>query len=1106
MDFFTLKQSKMRKKLYLGFCALVLFTIPSFAQKITVTGKVTDEKGEPVGRASIIEKGTKNGVSADNNGIFSLKVDSKSTISVMALDFITKEVKAAPYLVITLSQDQKSLSEVVVTALQSTKNKNAVVYANQTVKNEDLNAVTNRSAINALQGKVAGVKITQSSGAVGASTRVVLRGETSLTGNNNALIVVDGVPLNNSSASGGGGTGIGGDRDNYVDFGNRANDINPDDIESMTILKGPAATTLYGSRGSAGVVLITTKKGKGTEGRPKVSFSSSASTERVYLVMKQQNKFGSGYKTCNGCGGGTDIFMGENFSWGAELDGRMIPWTAVPVDGNGNPLPLNNGKIEQLIRPYSYVKNHLSSFFDYGSTFRNNVSIDGGDGKYSYYLSYTNFDNKGIISGTNYKKNNILLNATANFSKKLSSNFSLNYTKINQRGATEGGYPFGYSSGTPAYSFALQTPVNIPFSEMRDYNSPYQDFKGFYAQYSINPYYILGEQEVRNTVDNILASAALNYTPFNNLTITGKASTNIITSSVTEKNPVFRYARSYSWADGELSDFNSARSNFSLGSYKESMVRRNDLNIDLFATYSKSINAFKLGATVGFNSLEQQVQGVSGTTNGGLVIPKFYSLNNSKSLPTADNSASKYRLMGAYANLSGAYKNAIFLEYSARNDWSSTLPAGKRGFFYQAGGISYVATNSLDIKSNTLSYLKIRGNVGSSGKDAPLYSLNNYFTSNPTILDYGNDFQIFFPFNGTPGAQKSSVIGNANLKPELTLTYEGGVDIGLFKDRVTIEYTYYHTNSTNQIVSVNLPWSTGYSSIPLNIGRMVNKGHELAIRATPIKTKSLDWKLFVTYSKNMNTVVSVAKDYGLNELNVYTGLVHFSGHGTMNMVAREGMPFGTFKGTDFVYDDKGSIVVDANGNPKQSSEQKYLGSVQPKYLASFGTDINYKRLQLHVLFDAKVGGKFFSATKMSTEFNGTAYTTLYNDRKPFVIPNSVTEDENGKLVSNTIETNAYQYYGKTLPASGYLLDASFLKLREVSLSYSIPNRSLRKLPFASMSFGVFAKNLKYWVAKENTFADPEVSGVGGASNAQGIETSTTPTSRSFGAELKFTFK
>ncbi len=1100
----------MKKVLFVFLSLFIVFEMAE-AQRM-IKGTVTDKSGSPVIGANVVAKGTTTGTITDLNGSYSLSVPAGVNVVVISYTgYNTQEITLGASNMVDVSMEEGVLlTETVISALGVKRNKSDVVYANQTISSEDLNTVTNKSVLNALQGKVAGVKIGSSSGAVGASTRIVLRGETSLTQGNNALIVVDGVPVNNSNSAGGGGVGPNGgekgaqgDRDNYVDFGNRGNDINPDDIESVTVLKGPAATTLYGSRGGSGVILVTTKKGR--EGsKPQISFSTSFSQERVYLIFKQQEQFGSGYKTCGGCGGGIDIFMGENFSWGAALDGRILPWTGAPADANGNLIPLSNGKIEQLSRPYSYVPNHLENFFDYGQTQRNNVSISGGSDKFKYFISYTNFNNTGIVPHTNLYKNNILLNVSAEFSKKLSTSFSFNYAKLNQRGATEGGYPFGWSSGTPAYGFALQTPVNIPFSELRDYNSPYQDFKGFYGQYSVNPYYILDQQAVRNSVDNVISNVTLNYLPCKYVRLTGKVSTNFFISSVTENSPKFTYARALSWSDGALSDFNSPRdqANFSLGSYKESSDRSTNLNYDLLVNYSRPIGSnFKLNTTVGFNSIEQTFRRVTGSTVGGLVIPDFYDLTNSAETPISTNTTSKYRLLGGLFNASLGYRDLVFFEYSARKDYSSTLPEGKRGFFYQAGGISFVPSNLREWAIDGISSLKFRASVGSAGKDAPLYRLDNYFSVNPTILDWGTDYRILFPFNGVPGAQRSRRIGNPNLKPELSITNECGIDLGILNDKAIFEFTLYEINSKDQIVDVNIPWSSGYDVITQNIGRMENVGLELGIRLNPYHAKDLDWKVYGTYSENHNIVKTIL-DNGIqgDELNIYESLVHFAGHGTLNLVAAEGQPFGTYKGTSFVFDSQGRIVVDGNGNPKQSGTLSYLGSYQPDFLYSFGTDLTYKGFNLHVLFDGKQGGLFYSGTKLSTEFNGTASTTTIYNRDPFVVPNSVKED--GSV--NDIKTDAYHYF-KSLPAAAFLVDASYVKLREVSLSYNLPKDWLGSAGFTNISVGVFAKNLKYWVAKSNTFADPEVGGVGASTDAFGIETSTTPTSRSFGAELKLTF-
>lgn len=1071
-----------------------------------VMGVVTGDDGEALISATVVIKGTSKGTFTDVNGKYTLDVPATgATLVISYTGYATQEVAVGVSNIIDVTLIAgTNLDEVLITATGLRRNKSDVVYANQTVSSDELNSVTNKSVLNALQGKVAGVKIGSASGAVGASTRIVLRGETSLTQGNNALIVVDGVPVNNSSASGGGGTGKAGDRDNYVDFGNRGNDINPEDVESVTVLKGPAATTLYGSRGGSGVVLITTKKGKKSD-KANVTISSSYSVEEAYVLYQNQERFGSGYATCGGCGGGTEIFMGENFAWGKEFDGQMIPWTGAPADANGDLIPLSDGTFGQLVRPYSAVKNNINDFFDIGSTLRNSISIDGGNDKFNYYVSYTNFDNQGIVHNTELNKHNLLLNVGAQFSPKLRSDFSMSYSKTKQRGATEGGYPFGYSSGTPAMSFVTQTPSNIPFSALRNYDSPYQDFRGFYGQYSINPYYILEKQDVSNTVDNVVSSVSLTFTPVQNLSFVGRVSTNFITSNVTEKGPKFAYERTLSWSDGVLSDFNSPRNSFSLGSYKESTNRIINLIYDAYANYNRPIGEnFNLNSTLGFNSIDNANRYVAGTTVGGLVIPEFYDLTNSAEQPRATVNSAQYRIMGLYFNTSLGYKNWLFGEYSARQDFSSTLPEGKRGFFYQGGGISIVPTNLDNFGPEALTFLKIRAGLGTAGKDAPQYRLNSYYGLNPVLLSLGDDYQIRFPFNGVPAAQNLNRIGNPDLKPELSITSEAGIDLGFFDNRVELEYTYYKINSKNQIVDVNIPWSSGYSIVPLNIGRMENKGHELSLRLHVVKTRMIDWRLYGSWSKNENIVKEIIEnDVDDDELTIYSGLVHFAGHGSMNLVAAEGQPFGTYKGTTFEYDDNGNIIVDAQGNPVQSQDLAYLGSYQPDFLATLGTEFTInKRITVRALLDGKKGGMFYSGTKLSTEFNGTALTTTLEDREDFLVENSVVSDGGTGYVPNTTETDAYHYF-RSLPAGANLLDASYLKLRELAVSYSFPKAKLGAI--SGLTVGLFAKNLKYWVAKENTFADPEVGGVGGASDAIGVETTTTPTSKSFGVDLRLNF-
>lgn len=1108
----------MKKTLLLWLLGLLL-TTQVFAQNRTLSGTVKDAAtGEALIGVNVTGKGTTIGTVTDIDGKYTLELPKDVNTLVFSYVGYTNLEKPVLTLKIdaAMAAEGKQLEEVVISALNVQRNKGSVVYSQTSVKNEDINKVQNKSALSALEGKVAGVNITQSSGAVGASTRVVFRGETSLIGNNNALIVVDGIPVNNSVSSAGAGTDRRGnaDRDNYVDFGNRGNDINPDDIESINVLKGPAATSLYGSRGAAGVLLITTKKGKAAKGDErafKVSIGTSFAFETPYIVLKRQDKWGSGYASAGYPFGPVGINMGENFSWGEPFDGISRPWTSLPLDDAGNLIPLTNGKFEQLSRPYSAVKNQLASFFDLGFTNKNSVSFEGGSDKYQFYVSYVNTNQKGIVPYTNFKKNSVLLNSNADFSEKINVNFSANYTNIKQRGATEGGYPFGQSTtGLPAYAMALQSPVNIPFTEMRDYNSPYQDFYGFYGQYTANPYFLLGESDNSNGVDNFIGKVEINYKPVKGLTLTARAGTNFINSNVTEKTPQYQYSNKLSWVDGFNSDFNGDNSggNKNDGAYKESLTKRNILNIDVLATYTRDLGKkkhFNINVLGGLNSSDQRSSNVGGYTVGGLVIPGFYNLANSVNTAQAYNTTNTpYRLIGLLGNVSVGYKNIVHLEYSARNDWSSRLTKGKNSYFYQSGGASFIATELFKTPNKWLTNLKIRGDVGTTGNDPyTQYLTQSTFITNGTLIDNGGTYDIRWPFNGTSGSRPSTLIGNPLLKPELTFTWEVGADLGLFEDKLNVEYTYYDQNSKDQIVEVDIAPSSGYRRTPVNVGRITNKGHELLVRATPYKNSWFEWSLMGTFSKNKSKVVKVSES--ADEITITSSIIPYAAEGTSAIVAKEGMAYGTFKVTDYLRDPNGNIVVNpANGIPKQDLSKFTYVSPEAKFRYSFGSDVTVKGLNIHVQFDGKVGGKFMSVSRISTDFNGTALETGMNNRQALLVPNSVVQNSDGTYSPNTIKTTNYQYFSNE-PAFNGLVDASYLKLREVSLSYSIPVKAFGKAPIKGITVGVYGRNLKYWLAKSNDFADPETSGFGLNGNGQNIESQNTPSTRSYGFDFKINF-
>ncbi|WP_166967699.1 SusC/RagA family TonB-linked outer membrane protein [Yeosuana marina] len=1057
----------------------------TFAQEKTISGTVSDNTGLPLPGATVLVKGTSTGTSTDFDGKYSITASQGATLVFSFVGYTTQEIKvgASNSINVTMKEDAEALEEVVVTAFGTgDRNAKETVYANQTVKGEDLLSVPNKNALEALRGKTAGVNLTTGSGSVGASTRIVLRGSGSLTGNNNALIVIDGVAIDNSASRGGAGASTTG----YADFGNRFNDVNPDDIASVTILKGPSATSLYGSRGASGVVLITTKTGKGR--KMQINYTGSTSMERAIILLQRTNKFGQGFDN-------SSVDSGENWNWGPALDGVVRPWTS-PIDSDGD------GSLEALTRPYSAVKNQLQDFFNTGYTITNNLNISGSTDGFTYYVSYGNTDQSGTLDNTTYKRNNITFNSSAKLSDKLQSDFKVSYANVKQNTAQEGSRAF---EGNNAYAMAIQSPVNIPFTELRDYKSPFHDINGYWGSYSsVNPYYILNEYGNEANIDNFLANASLTYNFLENFSISGRFGGNIVNTQTDVWTPTFTPAEQLVWTDNlGITTRNSRHS--SLGEYVNSNSKVENLDATIMLNFNTELSKdLKLTAAAGYNFFQRKTNRLTGSTIGGLVVPDVYNLANSSQQPTSSMYRSKYRIYGVLGNATIGYKDAAFLEFSARNDWSSTLPATNNSFLYGAIGGSLVLTDLFDIKNDVLNYAKLRGSYGTSGKDADLYLLNSYFVGNPTIVDLG-DYALTFPKNGVPGFTIGNTIGNPDLKPELTTTYEAGVDFGFFKNKVSVAYTYYHSIHDNQLVTISLPRSTGYTQTVSNIGKMENKGHELSLTLKPLNgvIDGLDFELFGAYSTNDNKVITITDD--IDELTI--GTFGFAAGTTVSIVAKEGLPYGTFKGNDFKKNDQGQVIVDPNtGFPVYTDDDVYLGNNQPDYLLNFGANINYKGFGFRILFDRKKGGLFASQTKYNTNFNGTnVNTTIYN-REPFIFPNSVADNGDGTFSENTVQITEQDYFTSyDPPVSTQLIDGSFLKLREVEFSYTFSKELLKGTFLTNARISLFGKNLKFWLPDENKYADPEINGPGLTGNAQGIETSQTPPSSSLGLNLQLSF-
>lgn len=1072
------------KRTLLILSVFLLTAFQSVMAQRTVTGVVTSaDDGEPIFGANVVEEETTNGTTTDFEGNFSLVVSDTAENLVFTYVGLQRQIlpiDTAAAMNVVMQVDENVFDDVVITAIAIQREKSSLGYATTTVDNEAITRAADRSPIEALRGKVSGVNISSTSGDPGASTRIVLRGGSSILGNNQALIVVDGVPIDNSNF--GAGTDLNAQADvlnNNFDAGSRANDLNPQDIESITVLKGPAAAALYGSRAANGALIITTKSGqktaRGTK-QFKVSVNSNFTFSNILKYPEFQDEYGQG--------GGKFPDSRENWSWGPKYDDQIRPWgQEVLIDG----VP------RRKVKPYSALPNNVREFFDVGRTYNNNVSIEGGTDKASYYLSYNSFINKGVIPTTGYDRNSLRFNVAYNFSEKLSSTATFSYVK------TQGDLVLQGQGDYSVYNQVLQTPRDISLLELKDLTDPFNQPETYYGAYTINPWYVLENQKITNNVDRFSSTTSLTYAPVKWLDFTGRFGADVYTDSRFEKLAKFEY-------DNQGFHYQN------VGRYAEDIYRSNIYNSDIIVSAGHQFD-FGLGidALVGNNIFSTSLKNTYART-AGLNIEDFYNLANSVDRPITDNTLSERRTVGVYGDLGLNYKKFVYLNFTARNDWSSTLPEDDRSYFYPSVNASFVLTEVVDIAPKILSYAKIRAGfakAGSGGEDP--YQLKNVY-SESIIEDGFFESEIRQPYPSGPGSDQlvgaytvSNFLRNPQLRPEQVTSWEVGTELSFWGDRLNIDFTYYNSESKDLILTESeIAPSSGYQYSVINAGSQVNKGVELAVGFIPVSLKNgFKWEIYGTFTRNRNEVTDLPE--GVEQISL-------GGLSDLLIVAREGEPYGTFYGITALRDPQGRVVVDTSGpttgQPIMNDEPQLLGSYQPDWFGSLGTSLSWKGLKFTILFDTRQGGKIWSRTMDLQEFLGTSPNTLNNDREDFIVPNSVVATSDGGYAENTSFHADHQDYWtiyNNADRGAHLLPASFTKLREISISYSLPAKVMKKTKYiAGIEFRVYGNNLALWTPKENTFIDPETSSYG-TGNAQGFEYGTTPSLRSWGFGLKVDF-
>lgn len=1077
------------KRLVLSlFFLLCIVVSTAIAQTRSLSGTVRGkEDGQPIPGVSVKIKGTTTGVSTSVDGQYSIQIAGSGTLQFSSIGYTTTELAVGAnggvYNVTLVSADAQSLGEIVVTANAIKREKRTLGYSAPTIKNDELTEGGNPSVINSLEGRVAGVNVTSSSNTPGSSSSVVLRGGSSISGSNQALIVVDGVPIDNTSIVAGGSL-------SSVDMGNRGNDIDPNDIASVTVLKGPAAAALYGSRASNGALIITTKTGDKSE-KTAITFSTSNTFSNVLKLPTLQNEYGQGYYGTISADGKSATYINdprENGSWGAPFTGVVQPW--------GQSL---NGVRQE--KAYSALPDNIKDFFTTGFATDNNLSFSGGNEKSTFFLALNGLNSNGVFPGSSdyYNKYGVRFNGTTQLSKKFTAGISFNYNNISSN------TPAGGQNNSSIMNNLIQTPRDIPVTSFKDTSNPYYGYGtgtspttyGYYGAYTMNPYWILDNYQNLDNVSRLTGNFNLNYKPSDWLNVVERAGIDTYTERRRLLAPKYSFTPADDTGGADLySDANIQESN---GSYEIDQFNVTEFTHDLMVTAHHKIGKdFEASLMVGNNVRMRNTSSDETATNtsGGLVVPGLYNLSNSNGPLNYTGNISNRRLVGLYSDLNLSYKTFLYLEGTARNDWSSTLPVANNSFFYPSVSGSFVFSELLKNNStwDFLSYGKLRSSYAMVGNDTDPYQLATTYSSTKISGSFGN---TTFPFGNVPGLMASSTIGNPDLKPEKTTSFEIGTELGFLKNRLTADFSYYKNDSKNQILSIPIPASTGYSYSVVNAGEVQNSGVEASLRGTPIKTTDVTWEIFGTFTKNNSKVISLMP--GVDQVSV-------GGFGGMSIVAAVGKPYGEFYAVTNATDAQGRTIVNkSTGLPVASSTPEYLGSYNPKYQASFGTSVRFRQVNLSMLFDTKQGGKFFSRTKDITGFNGTSLETGGN-RIGVIFPNSVTVGTNGVSTPNTTVTyNKEDLYENTGVNPGMdIVDASYIRLQSANLSYTFTKKQLMRSPFGAASIGIYGNNLILWTPSSNKYADPEINSAG-AGNAQGFDFTAQPSVRNYGINLKVSF-
>ena len=1070
------------KQLFIGFA--LLLSAMSFAQT-TITGTVTTTaSGETVPFVNVILNNSTTATTTDDNGRYSIDINSElDVLKFSALGFISQSITVGNKTIINVALEESTtdLNEVVITALGFKRETKELGYAVQSLGSDDIQEVKAVNFLDNLSGKLAGVTISQGATGVGSTSKITIRGEASFS-NNNPLFVVDGTPINNNTVFNFTNEAAAGFQE--VDFGNGAMEVNPDDIASVSVLKGPSAAALYGTRASNGVIVIETKNGANKKGLG-VSYNTSLFIDTAFRLPDFQNEYGQGnsgeFEYVDGLGGGINDNI--TYSWGPRLDqGLLIPQFDSPVVlANGTIVRGGDTSVYdgQLITPTAFNSNpdNLKDFYETGVTTINNLSIATGFNTGDFRLSLTDLRSDGIIPGVNLDRQTIStkLNFTPTQKTKITSNISYVNSQSDNRPSN------GYGSENVNYSLVAWGPRSLNIDSLRDYWQPglegVQQYSFNYTFFD-NPYFILFENRNSFNRDRVFGNVSIKHNFTEKLSVA-------VRSGMDYSNEKRQFLRNFS------------SNRFKNGAYAEHDVFFREINTDILVNYQDIVGDLSFDVSLGGNRLDQNASTKqSQTTN--LAQPGIFSLNNAASPIEVFQFESQKRINSIYGLAKFGYKDYLFLDITGRNDWSSALatPFSVDGtsFFYPSASASFILSEVATLPS-IFSYAQLRASVAQVGNDTNPYQTSGTFVSQT-------------PFNSQPTFSNQDLIPNANLKPESTTSYEAGFDVRFWRDRLNLDFTYYNALTKDQIISLPIGISSGYNQQVVNGGKVRTEGVEIIAGLTPIITDKFRWTTTFNFSKSVATVEDLPQDDG--RLTLGLSRIYDSANQTVFFQVEEGGRVGDFYGTGYLKNENGDFILTNDGRYIADNNLQKLGNYNPDFMLGWNNQFSYGNWNLSFLFDWRQGGEIVSRTRALGNVGGQLAETAFRPEGGIIAQGVVNTGtaENPNYVPNTTAVTAESYYRQFYDRNheeNNIYDASYLKLRQFSVGYTfkLNDGFIGLKEGVDVNLSLVGRNL--FAITENPHFDPEQLAVQGQSFVSGVEDMSYATTRSIGFKAGFNF-